>query len=78
MASLAAMAQTSEAPQDLELRPGTGRGVAGYFRVAQTVAGTWWLIDPAGRPFFLRAVNEVRGTDGSPHDPVARLRSWGF
>ena len=72
------MAQTSEAPQDLELRPGTGRGVAGYFRVAQTVAGTWWLIDPAGRPFFLRAVNEVRGTDGSPHDPVARLRSWGF
>ena len=71
------MAQTSEAPLDLELRPGTGRGVAGYFRVAQTLAGTWWLIDPAGRPFFLQAVNEVRGTDGSPHEPVARLRTWG-
>jgi hypothetical protein len=77
-ASVAAMAQTSDAPQDLELRPGTGRGAAGYFRAGQTPAGTWWLIDPEGRPFFFRGVNEVRGMDGSPHEPAARLRAWGF
>ncbi len=72
------MAQTSDAPQDLELRPGSGRGVPGYFRVAQTVAGRWWLLDPAGRPFLLRGANEVHGAEGSPHDPGARLRAWGF
>ena len=72
------MAQTSEAPQDLELRPGTGRGTAGYFRAGQSPAGSWWLLDPAGRPFFLQGVNEVSGADGSPHDPAARLRAWGF
>jgi hypothetical protein len=71
------MAQTSEAPQDLELRPGTGRGVAGFFRTGQATSGAWWLLDPAGRPFFLQAVNEVRGAVGSPHDPAARLRAWG-
>ena len=72
------MAQTSDTPQDLELRPGTGRGLAGYFRVGQTVTGRWELIDSEGRPFFLRGVNEVHGTEASPHDPVARLRAWGF
>lgn len=72
------MAQTSDNPQDLELRPGTVRGTAGYFRVGQTPAGGWWLIDPAGRPFFLQGVNEVHGAEGSPHDPGARLRAWGF
>jgi len=77
-ASLAAMAQTSEAPQDLELRPGSGRGTAGYFRVGQTPTGRWWLLDVEGRPFFLRGVNEVHGADDSSHDPAARLRAWGF
>jgi hypothetical protein len=69
------MAQPPDAPQDF--RPGTGRGVAGYFRVAQAGDGRWWLLDPADLPFFLRAANEVRGAEGSPHDPVARWRSWG-
>jgi hypothetical protein len=77
IASLAAMAQTSDAPQDLELRPGTARGAAGYFRAGQTPAGAWTLLDPAGRPFFLCAVNDVHGAEGSPHDPGARLRAWG-
>ena len=77
-ASLATMAQTSEALQDLELRPRSGRGTAGYFRVGQTPDGRWWLLDPEGRPFFLRGVNEVHGSDDSPHDPAARLRAWGF
>ena len=71
------MAQTSDASQDLELRPATGRGVAGYFRVGETPGGTWWLLDPEGRPFFLQAVNEVHGLDTSSHDPGARLRAWG-
>ena len=78
MPSLAAMAQSSDAPQDLELRPGTGRGAAGFFRVAQTTAGAWRLLDPSDQPCFLRAVNGVQGLAGSPHDPVARLRGWGF
>jgi hypothetical protein len=69
------MAQPTDAPQ--EFRPGTGRGAAGYFRVAQAVDGRWWLLDPAGQPFFLRAANEVGGAEGSPHDPVARWRAWG-
>ena len=69
------MAESTEAPQ--EFRPGTGRGAAGYFRVAQARDGRWWLLDPADQPFFLRAVNEVRGAEGSPHDPVARWRAWG-
>ncbi|MFI5358260.1 MAG: hypothetical protein ACHQ4G_13085 [Opitutales bacterium] len=70
------MAQTTDALQDL--RPGTGRGAAGYFRVGQTLAGSWWLLDPEGRPFFLRMVNEVHGAEDSPHEPAARLRAWGF
>jgi len=72
------MAQTSDAPQDLEIRPGTTRGAEGFFRVGQSTSGAWRLLDPSGRPFFLRAVNEVRGVEGSPHDPAARLRGWGF
>ena len=72
------MAQLTDAPQDLELRSDTARGVPGYFRVAQTPAGTWWLQGPEGQPFFLQAVNDVHGVDGSPHDPGARLRAWGF
>jgi hypothetical protein len=72
------MAQTPDLPQDLELRPETMRGVAGYFRAGQTANGTWWLLRPDDRPFFLQAVNEIRGLEGSPQDPGARLRAWGF
>jgi len=72
------MAQTSDAPQDLEFRTGTVRGADGYFRTGQTPEGRWSLVDPSGRPFFLCAANEVHGTEGSPNDPVARLRTWGF
>ncbi|MEO6875482.1 MAG: hypothetical protein ABI222_11750 [Opitutaceae bacterium] len=71
------MAQTSDVPPEVELRPGVGRGTAGYFRLGQTVSGAWWLLDSDGQPFFLRAVNEVQGADGLPHDPAARLRTWG-
>jgi len=33
-------------------KPETLRGAAGFFRVGQTQAGQWWLIDPQGQPFF--------------------------
>lgn len=66
-------------PSDVsEFRAGTVRGAAGGFRVAQAGDGRWWLIDPEDRPFFLRAVNGVESAEGSPHNPVARLRAWGF
>ena len=66
-----------------DLRPGSFRGAAGFFRVAQHVAGPWWLFDPAGRPIFLKAVNGVQAPSGDTaltpaHDPAVRLRAWGF
>ncbi len=48
----------------------TVRGAAGFFRVGQTHAGTWWMIDPQNRPFFASAVNEVAAGAESP-DAVA-------
>ena len=59
------------------------RGAAGFFGAGRDQAGRWWLIDPEGRPFFLRAVHGVRladrADDGAPpRDPAARLRLWGF
>lgn len=69
------MAQSSDALA--EFRSETVRGRPGYFRVARNAAGQWWFIDPAGRPFFARAVHGVSVADPQP-DPVARLREWGF
>lgn len=64
-------------------RAGTRRGTAGFFGVAQSAAGRWWLIDPAERPFFAKTVHGVRAAgpmaDGAlPADSAARLRAWGF
>lgn len=70
------MAESSDARQAFQ--PERVRGTAGYFCLARTAAGAWWLLDPEGTPVFLRAVNDVAGAEGSPHDPVARLRAWGF
>ena len=70
------MAEIADTPQTL--KPETVRGAAGYFRIGETNSGAWWFLDPTDQPFFFRAVNDVRGVDGSPHDPVARLRSWNF
>ncbi len=61
-----------------EFRPETVLGTEGFFRVGQTRAGGWSLIDPAGRRFFACGVNEVDGIADSPHEPAARLRAWGF
>ncbi len=70
------MAHSSDALTDF--KPGTLRGTPGYYRVGQTHGGQWWLIDPADRPFFARAVHGVRAEAESLHDPAARLRAWGF
>jgi len=63
------------------IRPGTLRGREGYFRAGQDKAGQWWLVDPAGNPFFAKGVNGVRAVGGEgvvAFDPAARLRQWGF
>lgn len=52
----------------------TLRGAAGFYRVAQSTGGRWWLIDPADRPCFVAA---VAGGATSPL-PASRLRGWGF
>ena len=70
------MALSSEAV--LPFRPETVRGIRGFFCVGQTHADQWWLIGPDDLPFFARAVNDVRAEAKSPHDPVARVRAWGF
>jgi hypothetical protein len=56
----------------------TVRGTEGYFRLGQSAAGAWWLLDPEGRPFFFKGVNEVGGRTDSTNDPAARLRTWDF
>jgi agarase len=50
-------------PHPLSLfKPETLRGAAGFFRVGQTPAGQWWLIDPHDQPFFSRGVAGVNRT----------------
>ncbi|MBL9213547.1 MAG: hypothetical protein JNL92_23985 [Opitutaceae bacterium] len=71
------------ARKDGDFRPGSVRGVPGFFRVGQDATGRWWMIDPDGRPVFLRGVHGVRvpvnhSDTALPPDPAARLRSWGF
>lgn len=70
------MAHPSDALNDF--KPASLRGTPGYFRLGQTPAGQWWLLDPADRPFFARAVHGVQARAESAEDPAARLRSWGF
>ncbi len=64
-------------------RAGSTRGADGFFRVAQTMTGQWWLLDPEGRPCLVRAVHEVCADGGEAEpaksaDPAVRLRTWGF
>lgn len=44
------------------------RGRAGFFRVGQTAAGQWWLVDPHNQPFFAKAVAAV-----NPHGRAGPL-----
>jgi len=61
-------------PALADFRPETIRGTAGYFRVAQTPAGAWWLLDRQDRPFFGAAVEGPEAAGVS--EP--RLRAWNF
>ncbi|MEO7600355.1 MAG: hypothetical protein ABIV50_15585 [Opitutus sp.] len=67
-------------PRDalMAFKSDTVRGTPGFFRVAQHQNGAWSLLTPDGQPWFARAVNSVQPAVDSPHDPVARLRAWGF
>lgn len=50
------------------------RGTAGYFRVAQTRDGVWWLLSPEDRACFPAAFAGRR----PPEREARHLRSWGF
>ena len=70
-------------PAFSEFSPASLRGAEGFFRVGQDAAGRWWLIDPADRAFFAKAVHGVSGArqeieTPAPMNPAARLRQWGF
>ncbi len=43
----------------MDFKAETMRGRAGFFRVGQSVGGPWWLIDPHGQAFFMKAVAAV-------------------
>jgi agarase len=62
--------------------PGTLRGREGYFRAGRDLNGRWWLIDPEGRAFFVRAVQGASasrsGGGPGPENVAVRLRRWGF
>ncbi len=55
-----------------DFKPGSLRGLPGYFRAGQTRAGQWWLIDPHGKPLLSKGVAAVSRTgwaDGRPLRP---------
>jgi hypothetical protein len=56
-------------PKLRDFRPETLRGAPGFFRVGQTHAGRWWLIDPDDRAFFSRGVDGVAQTGPLPPSP---------
>ncbi len=49
-------------------KPESLRGRPGFFRVGQTCAGQWWLLDPCDQPYFAKAVAAVNshGRAGPP------------
>ncbi len=42
-----------------DFRPGSLRGVEGFFRVGQTRSGKWWFLDPNETPWWCRAATKV-------------------
>jgi len=67
------MAKTGGGAEVLNLssfKPDSLRGRPGFFRVGQTAAGPWWLLDPYDQPFFAKAVAAVNshGRAGPPSE----------
>lgn len=58
----------TEVREALAFKAETMRGRAGFFRAGQTAGGRWWLLDPAGAPFFMKSVAAVNrhGRAGPP------------
>jgi len=77
-----ASSEETRSPEADQFRPGTLRRTDGYYGVGQDRAGRWWLLDPAGKPFFVRGVHGVIagavGVTRNELDPAVRLRRWGF
>ncbi len=46
-------------PDPAEIDPSTLSGAPGFFRVGRQRRGRWTLLDPAGKPFFLKGVAAV-------------------
>lgn len=68
-------ADSSDFPR---FKPAILRGREGFARVGQNERGQWWLIDAAGRPFFMKAVAAVNrhGRAGpAPIHPGAYARA---
>lgn len=61
-----ASAPAAGVPSLHDFKPESIRGESGFFRVGQTRAGVWWLLDPQDRPFFSAGVVGVNraGTAG--------------
>src|SRR4051794_15297006 len=77
------MGPVAEDPVPDGIRLETRRGALGFFQVGQDASGAWWLLDPAGRPFWCKAVHGVSASTSPsegelPPDAAARLRAWGF
>jgi hypothetical protein len=60
----------------------TIRGRDGFFRVARSVNGRWWFVDPRGRAFYYTGITGLNngGTGGrrahKPRVKEARVRQW--
>ena len=69
------MSHASEVPAPhitlQDFKPETVRGTPGHFRVGQTRAGQWWLIDPRDGAFFSRGVNGVNRSGAVGGRPAA-------
>lgn len=49
-------------PAPDQFKSASVRGSPGFFRVAQTLGGQWWLLDPHGVPFVSKGVGAVNRT----------------
>ncbi len=62
----------------LEFRKESWRGTAGFYRLARTISGAWWLIAPDETPIWWRGVNEVgRGRADEPYAQMVAARFGG-
>ncbi len=63
---LLSFAGIAQIDNSITFDPSSFKGVQGYFRVAKSTEGQWWLITPENKPFFYKGVCAVNraGTQG--------------